>query len=89
MASSGMRNYAEGQDVMAGHKGLSHLALSYSDAVRKRFWTADSACVATRDNTMCCKDVGRVHGKLHCVGLEPFTTFCLTCSELCIHADQH
>jgi len=36
MASSGMKSYAEGQDVMAGHKGLSHLALSYSDVVGKR-----------------------------------------------------
>ena len=36
MASSGMRSYAEGQDVMAGRKGLSHLALSHSDVVGKR-----------------------------------------------------
>ncbi|KAL0049513.1 hypothetical protein WJX82_003917 [Trebouxia sp. C0006] len=28
-----MKSYAEGQGVMAGHKGLAHLALSYSDVV--------------------------------------------------------
>jgi len=37
LASSGMKSYAEGQGVMAGHKGLAHLALSYSDVVGKRF----------------------------------------------------
>lgn len=37
LASSGMKSYAEGQDVMAGHKGLSDSALSYCDVVGKRF----------------------------------------------------
>jgi len=37
LASSGMRSYAEGQDVMAGRKGLSNLAVGYSDVVGKHF----------------------------------------------------
>ena len=37
IASSGMKSFAEGQDVMAGHKGPLPLALSYSDVVGKHF----------------------------------------------------
>ncbi len=90
LASSGMKSYTEGQDVMAGHKGLSHLALSYSDVVGKRFYTVDSIHAAIRDNTMCCKAAKQsaLEAVTIVVGLEPLTMSRLTCSGLRIHADQ-
>ncbi len=88
MASSGMKSYAEGQDVMAGRKGLSHLALSYSDVVGKRFWDSRQHSCSYRYNTMCCKAVGQSALEAALCGSRTLTTFCLTCSGLRIHADQ-
>jgi len=81
LASSGMRSYAEGQDVMAGRKGLSNLAVGYSDVVGKHFFGKQTAFMQLSETIRCvAKLPGSVHWKLHCVCLEPLTMFCLTCS---------